>query len=324
MKPFKTYSEQADLLISRGLEDSSIKPILEQRLQAAGYYRLTAYLYPFRQTVRHKGNLIKVDMFRPGTKLETVWNYYIFDRRLRFLIMDAIERIEIAFRVCIAYEWARHTGISNPQSRPGNFATKYRMMQAAERLKIFQGHYERSLEDFAFHFRENERIAKVEDLPVWVFIQFSTFGNLHKLYMDGLPIPVRQTIAHLFGFSEEAFFSSIMALLLEARNICAHHGRIWNRKWKYDPHDPKHPLRSHMSPIVKTPSDPLWKNSQSIFGKEKTAFLLMVLHVLLKYAANTSQWDDRLQRLLTDNPPSRGIESEMGFPENWQNHPLWQ
>lgn len=325
LKPFKTYDQQADLLISRGLENPSIKPQLIQRLQAVGYYRLSGYFYPFRRTATINGQRIKLDIFRTGATLKTVWDYYLFDRRLRFLIMDAIERVEIAFRVCLAYEWAKSSGISNPQSLKRNFATKYRKRTQADRLKMFQTNYDRSLEDFAFHFREDEGVMLAEHLPVWVFVQFSTFGNLHNLYKDGLPLKLRQTIAQLFGFSDEAFFSSLMALLVAARNICAHHGRLWNRKWKYDVQNQLNPQRVRLTDIAKNSADPCWNSTlPDNFNKEKTAFLLTALHVLLRYAANTSQWDARLMKLLQDSPPCKGIEAEMGFPPNWRAHPLWK
>lgn len=325
LKPFKTYEQQADLLISRGLENASIKPQLIQRLQAVGYYRFSGYFYPFRRTAVINGKQIKLDLFRTGARLKTVWRYYLFDRRLRFLIMDAIERVEIAFRVCLAYEWAKAAGISNPQSLKGSFAKKYRNRPQAERLKLFQTNYDRSLEDFAFHFREDEKVAQVEDLPVWVFVQFSTFGNLHNLYKDGLPLKLRQTIAQLFGFLDEAFFSSLIALLVAARNICAHHGRLWNRKWKYDAQPQIHPQRSRLADIAKGSADPCWNSMlNGNFSKEETAFLLTALHVLLKYAANTSQWDERLMQLLQESPPGAGIEVEMGFPRNWRDHALWR
>lgn len=168
-------------------------------------------------------------------------------------------------------------------------------------------------------------MAQVEDLPVWVFVQFSTFGNLHNLYKDGLPLKLRQTIAQLFGFPDEAFFSSLIALLVAARNICAHHGRLWNRKWKYDTQNQIHPLRSRLADIAKDSADPCWDSAlHGNFNKEKTGFLLTALHVLLKYAANTSQWDTRLMQLLQNSAPGAGIEAEIGFPRNWRQHPLWK
>ncbi|MCD8062507.1 MAG: Abi family protein [Akkermansiaceae bacterium] len=103
-----------------------------QRLQAVGYYRLSGYFYPFRRTATLNGKRIKLNIFLTGARLKTVWNYYLFDRRLRFLIMDAIERVEIAFRVCVAYEWAKPSGISNPQSLKGEFCQEV-PQQAASR-----------------------------------------------------------------------------------------------------------------------------------------------------------------------------------------------
>ena len=46
-KPSLTFSEQADLLIRRGLEATHEEIIAN--LQAVSYYRLSAYWYPFRQ-----------------------------------------------------------------------------------------------------------------------------------------------------------------------------------------------------------------------------------------------------------------------------------
>jgi len=84
-KPSLTYEEQADLLISRGL--LADRDILIATLQNVNYYRLSGYLYPFRNTD---------DSFLDGTTLNIVWRRYRLDRRLRFLLLDAIERVEVA------------------------------------------------------------------------------------------------------------------------------------------------------------------------------------------------------------------------------------
>ncbi len=81
-----TFAEQAELLLGRGLVAPSKEAVIA-KLQAVSYYRLSAYWYPFRLTD---------DILRPGTTLEMVWRRYTFDRQLRLLLMDAIERAEIA------------------------------------------------------------------------------------------------------------------------------------------------------------------------------------------------------------------------------------
>lgn len=324
MKAFKTYAQQVDILLSRGLVDDSGGKELETRLQSVGYYRLSGYLYPFRITDNTSNGNKKSEQFRPGTTLSRVWEYYLFDRRLRLLILDAIERIEITLRVQIAYEWARAYHVPNPQGFPGSFSAKYRKKEREIRLKAFQDYYERSSEDFACHYKEHYHITSVEDLPVWVFIQFSTFGSLQKLFAEGLPLPVRQDIARYFGFSDVNYFTKILALLLQARNACAHHSRIWNKLWKYDATSILHPHSTRLKPIVGMTTDARWSSYMHVFNREKTAFLLTVLLYLLRKSATTSRWETRLKALLTQDAPVRSIVQEMGFPANWQTHELWK
>ena len=324
IKPFKTYTEQADLLISRGLGCVEIRDEMVRRLKTVGYYRLSAYSYPFRKAVEKGGQVKKLDQFREGTTFGRVWEYYLFDRRLRLLVMDAIERVEIAFRVQIAYEWALLTGIPNPQGRPGSFTKKFRRMPQAERLKTFQEYYAKSTEDFACHHKEDLGIQRVEDLPVWVFIQFSTFGSLHKLFEGGLPMSLRRKIAQCFGFQDADFFTKVLSLLLAVRNACAHHARMWNKKWVYDAKDPRHPMRKRFIPICGATSDPNWSVSLEQFGCSSTAFLLSLLCLMLAKTASTSRWKERVKRLLTEHAPVPSVAQEMGFPVAWQQHPLWK
>jgi abortive infection bacteriophage resistance protein len=99
IKPALALEQQADQLIRRGLVGD--RGILIDRLSAVNYYRLSGYLFPYRQPD---------DTFRPGTTLDEVWNRYTFDRRLRLLIMDPIERIEVHVRTALVYRMAHATG----------------------------------------------------------------------------------------------------------------------------------------------------------------------------------------------------------------------
>ena len=94
-----TQEDQADLLLARGLIASRSELI--NRLRAVNYYRLSAYLYPFRQPD---------NSFRPGTTLDMVWRRYSFDRRLRIILLDAIERIEVALRTRLVYHFVQAHG----------------------------------------------------------------------------------------------------------------------------------------------------------------------------------------------------------------------
>ena len=76
----------------------------ESYLGQLGYYRLSGYWYPARQTsvgADAAGDPIPVvgDQFRPGTTFQRAVDLYVFDKRLRLLMLDALERIEVSVRV---------------------------------------------------------------------------------------------------------------------------------------------------------------------------------------------------------------------------------
>lgn len=72
-------------------------------LAHVNYYRLTGYWLPLEADhANHR--------FRPGVTFETVLNLYIFDRELRLLLMDAIERVEVSLRAQWAYYMAHQHG----------------------------------------------------------------------------------------------------------------------------------------------------------------------------------------------------------------------
>ena len=75
-KPPLTFEQQADLLISRGL--IADKSTLITRLKSVSYYRMSGYLYPFRNPN---------DTFKPGTTLDRIWQRYTFDRQLRLSVL---------------------------------------------------------------------------------------------------------------------------------------------------------------------------------------------------------------------------------------------
>jgi abortive infection bacteriophage resistance protein len=76
-------------------------------LHRIGYYRLSGYAYPFRhrEIIRNfdgKTSERTYENFRSGTEFMQVMELYVFDKKLRLLMLDAIERVEIGLRVEIA------------------------------------------------------------------------------------------------------------------------------------------------------------------------------------------------------------------------------
>ena len=92
-----TIDEQIELLKSRGLEFNDVNEAKNSLLNIS-YYRLSSYLYPFRIPNDDK------QRFMSGTIFEDILKFYSFDRKLRLLIFDSVERIEISVRTQLIYQ----------------------------------------------------------------------------------------------------------------------------------------------------------------------------------------------------------------------------
>ncbi len=309
-----------------------------QRLHSVNYYRLTGYLYSFRETVTlSDGSRGKGENYRPGTTLNLVWQFYLFDRRLRFLLMDAIERIEIALRSRIAHSWAESTGCINPHA----FRTSYHPSfegknQHTKLLAKMQTSYERSTLDCVMH-HKNKGITDVQDLPVWVMTELTTIGEMVWMYR-GLKNNLQQSIAASFGFTDMSFFDSLLELIHRSRNACAHHSRIWNVSWLQLFVNPSNMKKSSMLPIVRRlPADwnLVWDGDKKVWGpqaaaarpvisKTSTAFLLMACSYFLKQVAPTSSWHQRFMDLMNRKETPYQAMIGMGLPRHWREHPFFK
>jgi len=102
----KTYSSPAQLvtlLQSRGLHVENVART-ENYLRHIGYYRFSAYLYPLLTTPKEN------HVFKPGATFNQALDMYRFDRHLRLLMFNEIEKIEIAVRSAIVNITSRETG----------------------------------------------------------------------------------------------------------------------------------------------------------------------------------------------------------------------
>jgi abi family protein len=105
IKPYKTVQEHINDLRQRGMTIDTAQAT--QWLQSVGYYRLSGYWYPRRDQSSLGGNT-----FQPSTDFANVADLYEFDRKLRTLIHDALERVEIAMRNALVEQ----LGPSSPEA----------------------------------------------------------------------------------------------------------------------------------------------------------------------------------------------------------------
>jgi len=292
-KPPLTFERQAQKLIERGL----IAPEHEliKRLCAVNYYRFSAYLYPFRKPD---------DTYKPGTTLDLVWKHYTFDRQLRVLVMDAIERVEVAVRTQLVYHFSHQHGPFGYANRA--CFPKLDQDRFSSWLHELDTESSRSRETFIEHFK-NKYGDMHERLPLWMLAEIMSFGKM-LTFFNGVDDDLRRTIARRYGI-EDRLLQSWLGALNVVRNICAHHGRLWNRELGYK------------ILIPRRQKYPQWHEPVEI-GNDRMFAVLTVLRFLLRHVAPTSHWAERLKELFRKYPdiPIRW----MGFHDHWEKSPLWK
>lgn len=307
-KPYFSYDQQADQLIARGLTGD--RAVIIGHLESVSYYRLSGYWYPYRKTDPANPSQ-KLDDFYPHASIEKVWDRYVFDRRLRLLAMDALERIEVDARTRLAYLHAEKHGpfgyADDAATLPGlNIAARTKF------LDYFREQLSTSQEEFVIHFRTKYGTDH-NDLPIWVACELMTFGNLFTFYRGCRP-DIQKALAGRYGVSDTVC-QSWLKTLNTIRNICAHHARLWNRVLGVKPMIPN--------------KDPKWRyevdtasGRQKVFLPNDRVFSVLTLcRRCLKVIAPGNSWTDRFKKILAEHPdiPHQG----MGLIPDWENHPLW-
>ncbi len=289
-KPPTDYQQQLALLEQRGMTINHHHAA--HYLQHLNYYRLAAYWLPFEADhATHQ--------FIPGTAFDVVLNHYIFDRELRLLVFDAIERFEVSVRSQWAYHMAHNHGAH--AHLDGNLVSDQVIWwRTCNKLRQ---EMQRSDEAFIKHFINTYQ----EPLPpVWAACELMSLGQLSNWYGNLRPINTRQAIANAYSIHHKVL-ASWLHHFTYVRNVCAHHSRLWNREFTITPKLPKRKtsaLRGQYN-----------ANNRRIYNT-----LLFLLYCLDQIAPD-HHWRDRFAELVQ----KYGINvTDMGFPQGWQNMPMWQ
>jgi abortive infection bacteriophage resistance protein len=189
-KTWLSLDEQVGKLASRGVEMPDVEKS-RPLLKAVGYYRLTGYLYPLRESERYADDdgRFKVRVlngYRAGTSLDYAAELIDFDRRLRMLVLEGIERIEVSFRMQLGYVLGKRSAFAHLDS--SNFVSAFTAertidgditasshQQWIQRVKARQAE---SDEAFVAHFRDKYD----GQMPIWVLTEILELGQLSRLY----------------------------------------------------------------------------------------------------------------------------------------------
>lgn len=322
-KPWLPVDEQIQRLVGHGVEVED-PDRAASILKAIGYYRLTGYLYPFRESEQYvddegRSCLRVLSGYRPGTTLRHAEEIIDFDRRLRMLVMDGVERIEVAVRMRVGYVLGRTSAFAHED--PGCFTEAFTTQSTdtsepapikhVQWLQRVNARKAGSDEQFVEHFRQ-----KYDDrMPIWALTEILELGHLSVLYR-GMNQQDAQEIATAFGVLTKKLMASWLASLNYVRNVAAHHARLFNRKLQYSPSRPKAgqvPLLDHLR------AEPVPKHG---FG---TYNALAVIAYLLPSIEADTDWSRQLAALLREFPASHALTIQsIGVPTDWETLNLWR
>jgi len=294
-KPALTYEEQAKLLIERGLE-ASIGEITE-KLSFVNYYRFSSYLFPFKD--KHSEQFIK------GTRFSTVWELYKFDSDLRALVFKAIEIVEIALRTKVTYHFSHSRGpfgYTQLEHFPFFEQNEFELWKKEIYEEIT------AKEDYAIsHFYKKYGAEHVLP-PLWIACEFIPFGKIVTMYRKS-DKKLKDLISKDFDIPHKVLRSWMLSLNY-IRNVCAHHGRLWNILLSLRPELPKEKKGKYKE----------WEAPIKI-ENNKIFCILTILYFLIKQIDEEYQLKNQLTQLF-EKYPQIPITS-MGFPANWNDSPLW-
>ncbi len=199
---------------------------VENYLLNIGYHRLSAYVFPFYRMP--KSDLILKD----NVTFRQILTLYRFDKKLRLLLFNEIEKIEVAIRSVLANIGCQELGDKYWITKPEYFANPEKFKQT---LAIIDKELTSSKEDYIGDFRLNF----IEDYPpAWMITEILSFGNLNYIYSNIASNRLMKQIAGYFGLKPQVF-TSWLTVLANLRNMCCHHARVWNRDFMLNPAEPR-------------------------------------------------------------------------------------
>lgn len=289
-----TIEDQIEKLKSRGLKFEDEKKAAHY-LSNISYYRLRAYTYPFQDNTSEDHPFIKEVSF------EQIIQLYVFDRHLRLLLFNAIEKIEVALRAQIICNYSLKHG-SHWHLKPGLYNNVFYF---TEHMVSLHKELDRSNEVFLKHY--NTKYTEPQDPPCWMSLEVCSMGLICKMFSNLKKDEIKDTITHYFGLKDSDLLCNWMFCISNLRNICAHHGRVWNRR-----------VPSIQIPLKTTA---IFIDNKEIYRNKLYAIMCCILYMLNSISPNHGFKADLLD--LMERCPLLQ-EKEMGFPPNWKEEKMWQ
>jgi len=299
-----SIEQQITKLKQRGLIIENTKNAANN-LSNISFYRLRAYTYPFQDNsnVENNHHFLKDDI-----NFEVIITLYRFDSRLRSILFNALEKIEIALRTKLIYEYSIETNDSHWFTNKSAYYNQEKFNFIIEKITE---DVNRSEEDFISHYQTKYISPALP--PAWMTLETLSFGNISKLIanLDCKSVPFRR-ISTAFGLPNPFILENWIYSFSVLRNYCAHHSRIWNRRF-------------HVK--MKLPYNTIFpfidKNMISSIHSNKIFAILSSIQYVISIISPESDFKNTLINAIAGGGKLLNLK-DMGFPKNWQTFAVWK
>ena len=271
MRSPKTFKEQIEELRNEGIiitdESRAIKI-----LRSVSFSRIKQYM---THIIRN------IDSY--GISLIRIYDIYEFDRRLRLLLLEQLEKIEVSMRAKLAYHHA-HTYGSFGYRCCDNFGVHHKPAEFENNLKRILNSAESN---------SNLKYNTTNEISIFDIIEMFSFGMISKFYAD-MHLRDRKKINREHFNIGHHQIQSWLVCLTRLRNKCAHYSRLYNDTFNKIPRT--------------------WNDIE--FGNTLFDYIRVMKYMLNDY----DEWWGfmlKLNNLLTTYRTAISLK-HLGFPDNWK------
>lgn len=307
-----SIEEQVQKLKSRGLiiDDEALAA---KYLSNISYYRLRAYTYPFQDNSDPEKHH---EFLRKDINFKDIIDLYCFDRRLRFLVFNALEKVEVALRAKITQRYCETTNDSHWYMEESLFKDDAYLKDGKSEYKYntlmedIEDEVDRSEEDFIKHYYH--RYSEPDMPPSWMALEVVSFGTLSRLYELLVKDDQKKAVAKELGLNKVDILENWMHAFSNLRNCCAHHSRIWNRRFIVNLQLPTNADYTFLD-----------RNTIACTKRNKLFAYLCCIKYILDIVSPDNDFLANLQTLIAQGGSLLSLK-DMGFPDNWKQLGVWK
>ncbi len=299
---------------------------VEALFERVSYFRVRGYLFPYLDLAGSPPPPAP-KVFKAGATIEQALQMYGFDEGLRALIFDLLPQLEVALRTVLDSAMSHTAGHCFWYLQPRWFA---KGKHPAYVVSALSGSFCKSAEKYADHYRDtyyNEQSGTYKSMPpFWVISELSTLGQIKEFFENlkedaSPPFPAttlpKSTVLdkmaqRRFGAKHFRDLAKWVHMLRDVRNVCAHHGRLWNKNFLAPPS-----IQHFVSKPFPTVAGGASPKTNSVYAA------LVVIRVMCKAAGIVDGIKPELTRLFAQFPEAALHKVSMGMPADWDADSVW-